>query len=101
MRESYSLQKGGAVNDLIANYEMTTFDLSQQSQLIALYQEQIGQTQQVLNLLLSAYSNSGKEFEEVLRVQQQLLTYQKMKATALMRYHIALAKLNYLTAKTY
>ena len=101
MRQRYSLQKEGAVNDLITNYEMTTFDLSQQNQLIALYQEQIGQTRQVLNLLLSAYSNSGKEFEEVLRVQQQLLTYQKMKATALMKYHIALAKLNYLTAKNY
>jgi outer membrane protein TolC len=99
MQQRYSLQKEAAVNDLIANYEMTTFDLSQQSQLIALYQEQIGQTRQVLNLLLTAYSNSEKAFEEVLRVQQQLLTYQKMKATALMKYHIALAKLNYLTAK--
>ncbi|WKN45393.1 TolC family protein [Tunicatimonas pelagia] len=101
MQQGYSLQKEGIINDLITNFEVTTFELSQQSQLIALYQEQIGQTRQVLNLLLTAYSNSGKEFEEVLRVQQQLLTYQKMKATALMKYHIALAKLNYLTAKNY
>lgn len=61
----------------------------------------IDQTKQVLNLLLTAYGNSGKEFEEVLRVQQQLLKYQKMKATALMKYHISLAKLQYLTAKKF
>ena len=96
LQQRYSLQKEGTVNDLIANYEMTTFDLSQQNQLISLYQEQIEQTRQVLNLLLTAYSNSGSAFEEVLSVQQQLLIYQKMKATALMKYHIARAKLSYL-----
>ena len=96
MQQSYSLQKEGTMNDLIANYGMSMFDLSQQSQLIALYQEQVEQTWQVLNLLLTAYSNSGSALEEVLRVQQQLLAYQKMKVTALMKYHIALAKLNYL-----
>lgn len=101
MQQSYSLQKEAAINDLITNYEMTAFDRSQQRQLIALYQEQIAQTRQMLNLLLTAYSNSGSAFEEVLGVQQQLLTYQKTKATALIKYHIALAKLDYLTAKNY
>jgi hypothetical protein len=36
-----------------------------------------------------------------LRTQQQLLKYKKMKATAMMDYHVAVAKLNYLTAKKY
>ncbi len=96
IRQHYSLQKENVMNNLTSGYEMTAFELSQQNQLIALYQEQIAQTRQVLNLLLTAYSNSGKEFEEVLSVQQQLLTYQKMKATALMKYHTAIAKLKYL-----
>jgi len=34
-------------------------------------------------------------------MQQQLLKYTKLKATALKQYHISIAKLNYLTAKTY
>jgi hypothetical protein len=51
--------------------------------------------------LFSAYGNSGKDFEEVLRMQQQLLKYEKMKATAETQYQTALAKLNYITAKTY
>jgi len=48
--------------------------------------------------LFTAYGNSGNEFEEVLRMQQQLLKYEKMKATAEIQYQIAIAKLNYLTA---
>jgi len=34
-------------------------------------------------------------------MQQKLLKYEKMKVTAEVQYQIELAKLNYLTAKTY
>ena len=83
MRESYSLQKEDRINELLSGYEMVAFENDQQKELLQLYDEQIAETQQVLNLLLSAYGNSGREFEEVLRVQQQLLKYKKMKATAM------------------
>lgn len=101
MQESYSLQKEDRVNQLVSGFEMADFDREKQLDLLNLYGEQIAETQQVLNLLLSAYGNSGKEFEEVLRIQQQLLKYKKMEATAVMNYQIAVAKLNYLTAKKY
>ena len=101
LQESYSLQKEDRINQLISGYEMADFDRVKQMELLKLYVEQITETQQVLNLLLSAYGNSGKEFEEVLRTQQLLLKYKKMKATAMMDYHLAVAKLNYLTAKKY
>ena len=99
MQESYTLQKKEAANLLISNYEMTWFEIQQQKELIGLYEQQTRESNQSLNLLFSAYSNSGKDFEEVLRMQQQLLKYEKMKATAEVEYHIALAKLNYITAK--
>ena len=101
MEESYSLQWENAINTLTTSFEIAAFDISQQGQLVGLYTAQIDETQQVLNLLLTAYGNSGREFEEVLRVQQQLLKYQKLKATAVTKYHIATARLNYLTAKLY
>lgn len=101
MQESYSLQKEDRINQLVSGFEMADFERKKQLDLLNLYDDQISETQQVLNLLLSAYSNSGKAFEEVLRIQQQLLTYKKMKATATMNYQIAIAKLNYLTAKKY
>ncbi|PKO98161.1 MAG: TolC family protein [Bacteroidetes bacterium HGW-Bacteroidetes-8] len=101
MQESYTLQKQEATNTLISEYEMVWFQVQQQLQLLALYEQQIQTTQQSLNLLFTSYGNSGKEFEEVLRMQQQLLKYQKVRATALTQYHIAVEKINYLTSKSY
>ncbi len=100
MRESYTLMKQDLGNQLISSYELSIFEIQKQSDLIRLYDEQILESAQTLNLLFSAYSNSGKEFEEVLRMQQQILKYQKMKATAMVEYLIALAELDYITAKS-
>jgi len=101
MQESYSLQKQETTNMLISNYETTWFELQSQQQLIELYNQQTQVSEQALNLLFSAYSNSGEQFEEVLRMQQQLLKYEKMKVTAEVQYQIELAKLKYLTAYEY
>ena len=101
MQESYLLQKQEVANTLISEYEMAWFQVQQQLQLLSLYEQQIQTTQQSLNLLFTSYGNSGKEFEEVLRMQQQLLKYKKMSSTALTQYHLALEEINYLTSKTY
>ncbi len=101
MQESYSLQKDEYANSLISGYEMAWFEIQQQQELLQLYDQQIQESEQALNLLFTAYGNSGKEFEEVLRMQQQLLKYEKMKASAEVQYEVAVAKLNYLTAKSY
>lgn len=100
MQESYALQKEDAINRLTSTYEMIWFEIQKQLDQIILYEEQIITSQQSLNLLFTAYGNSGKDFEEVLRMQQQILKYQKMKATALSDYNIAIAELDYITAKT-
>jgi outer membrane protein TolC len=99
MQESYIFQKEDYANTLISSYEMAWFEIQQQLQLLTLYDQQVQESNQALNLLFTAYGNSGNEFEEVLRMQQQLLKYEKMKATAEIQYQIAIAKLNYLTAK--
>ncbi|MCA1758699.1 MAG: TolC family protein, partial [Bacteroidales bacterium] len=101
MQESYALQKTELENSLTSSYEMAWFEIQQQQQLLSLYEQQIQTSQQSLNLLFTSYGNSGREFEEVLRMQQQLLKYEKMKATAEAQYQTALAKLNYITAKKY
>ena len=101
MQESFSLQKENRLNTMVSEYDRAKFELQQQQQLVQLYDKQISTARQSLNLLFTAYGNSGKEFEEVLRMQQQLLQYEKNKASALTEFQIALAKINYLTAKTY
>ncbi|MDT8394585.1 MAG: TolC family protein [Bacteroidales bacterium] len=101
MQESYADQKQEVTNVLISEYDKVWFEVQQQLQLLSLYEQQIQTTQQSLNLLFTSYGNSGKEFEEVLRMQQQLLKYRKMKSAALTQYLVAVAKINYLTSKTY
>jgi outer membrane protein, heavy metal efflux system len=98
-QEKFSLQKAEYSNTLEAGYDMATFELEQQQQLLELYRKQVQTSRQSLNLLFSAYGNSGKEFEEVLRMQQQLLKYEKLAAAAEAQYQVAVAMLSYLTAK--
>ncbi|HKK68124.1 MAG TPA: hypothetical protein VJ946_07915, partial [Bacteroidales bacterium] len=72
-----------------------------QRELINLYQQQTKTLKQSLKLLFTAYGNSGENFEEVLRMQQELLKYRKLKAQALVDHEISVAKVNYLTSKSY
>ena len=99
MQKGYSLQKDEFANTLTSRYEMARFEIQQQRRFLALYEQQVQTSRQALNLLLSAYGNSGKEFEDVLSMQQQLLSYDKMKITAKVQSLIALAKLNALTGR--
>ena len=79
---------------------MAWYELKKAEQLIVLYNNQIVKTKQMVGLLYVAYGNSGKDFEEVLRMQQQLLKYQIALATTITQFHIALAQLDYITAKS-
>jgi len=100
MQEKYVLQKEELINSLTSGYEMIWFEIRQQQELITLYDQQVIEVEQTLRLLFSAYGNSGKDFEEVLRIQQELLKYRKMKASAMANYHTAVAKLEYITSKS-
>lgn len=101
MQESYTYQKQEVANMLISEYETALFMAQQQYKLLELYGNQIKTIQQSLNLLLTSYSNSGKEFDEVLQMQLQLLKYRKMRVSSLVQYQISMEKINYLTSKTY
>lgn len=99
MQESYALQKENALNTLSSEFDQILFEISQQADLLELYGEQIATSQQSLKLLFSSYSNSGKAFEEVLRMQQKLLQYERLMAKATVEYHTAMARLDFITAK--
>jgi len=101
MQESYKLEKSELNNKLFGSYYRYSSDIQIQQNLISLYSRQVITTKQTLELLYHSYSNSGKDFEEVLRVQQQLLEFQKMKLKAMVAYKTSLAQINYITAKTY
>ena len=96
-QQAIEYRKEAVENELISKYENASFQLKKAEDLIGLYKTQIKKTEQLIQLLYSAYSTSAKEFEEVLRMQQQLLKYQMAKATAEKNYQTALAEIEYLT----
>lgn len=100
IQESIAYQKENTLNILTADYSRTLSELKQQQKMITRYNRQIQVIRQSLNLLFQSYSNSGNEFEEVLRMQQQLLQYEKEKASAETALFLAQAQINYLTGNT-
>ncbi len=99
MQVMYADMKLDMANDLAAMYEMTFYELEKMAQMIELLNLQTAKTQQAINLVLAAYSNAGMDFEEVLRLQQQLFRYLTKKVSAQTEYQLQLAKLDYLTGK--
>ncbi|GAB2779994.1 TolC family protein [Salinimicrobium soli] len=101
MAESYSQRKVGVENRLKAEMEEALFQVQQARAMLNLYEKQVESSNQVLNLLLSSYKNAASDFEEVLRVRQELLKYQLAVAGAEAELLTAVAKINYLTGKSF
>jgi len=98
MQTSFTEMQTEVENNLIAQYEMASFELSRVKQQVNLYGKQVAQTKQVITLLTTAYGNDEADFEEILSMQQMLLKYELLEITAKKEYAMAIAKLEYLTA---
>lgn len=101
MQEGYSFQKEAYENKLNGTYYKLIFELEKEIDLLKLYESQIVTLSKSLNLIFTYYSNANKDFEEVLRMQQELLKYQKLQLSSISSYYIKLAELDYLTAKQF
>ena len=99
MQIMYTDMKQEMQNELAAMYEMAFFELEKMAQMTELLNLQMQKTQQAVDLILAAYSNAGQNFEEVLRLQQQLFRYRMEKVAAQTEYQLMLVKLDYLTGK--
>lgn len=98
MQTSFTEMQTEVQNNLIAQYEMASFELSRVKQQVDLYSRQVAQTKQIITLLTTAYENDEADFEEILSMQQMLLKYELLEITAKKEYAVAIAKLEYLTA---
>ena len=99
LQESFELKKQDYSNSLISSFHKVQFDLKKQADLIALYRRQVETTQQTMNLLISAYATSGKDFEDILSIQKQLFKYQRMLVKALVQYNISFAEMDYILSR--
>ena len=101
MEVSYSFQKTAVENKLNGTYYKLIFELEKEKDLLHFYSNQVFTLSKSLNLLFSYYSNANKDFEEVLRMQQELLKYKKLKLASTSAFYVKLAELDYLTAKQF
>ncbi len=93
--------KSELTNRLIADYAAARYELDRARHLLELYAGLVVKAEQSKDLLIAAYRNSGIYLEEVLRMQQDILGYRMDEASALSDFNLALAKLDYLTAKQF
>lgn len=100
MQESYAFEKENIVNQLSGRFEMLWYEIETQKERLDLYERQTVETRQSLDILFVAYGNSGKEFEELLRMQQQLLMFQRQRVKSINQLNILLAEIDYIIAKT-
>ena len=73
-------------------------DLDNATRKTTLYREQSGLARQTLELLMVSYSTEGRDFEEVLRVQQQLIYYEFRLIAAIVDQHKSVALFEMLAA---
>ena len=99
MQLMYSDMKKDMQNELAAMYEMAAYELEAMAQMYELLERQTDKTQQAIDLLLATYSNNGEDFEEILRLQQELFGYRTEKVSVQTGYQLALVKLDFLTGK--
>jgi outer membrane protein TolC len=97
-QQAVQFRRENTVNQLATQWSQSLRNLDDASRRTVLYREQAGLAKQTLNLLMTSYSSDGGNFEEVLRVQQQLLGYQLKLITAIVDQHTIVALLENLAA---
>ena len=75
MQEMYSYQRKETLNDLNTSFERLKFMLESEYLVKKLLSEQIADTDRALELSLTAYSNEGRQFEDLITIQKQLYSF--------------------------
>jgi len=86
------------VNELATEWSEAVRDLEDAGRRSKLYRDQGELAKQTLDLLMAAYVGSGDGFEELLRVQRQMLDYQLRFNEAVVDQHTAVARLEMLVS---
>ena len=99
MQESVKNNKENQTNLLETTFEKGNRDYQDADRRIKLYQAQSIRADKALSILQTAYETDGKNFEEVLRMERQLLKYKLELEKARADKDAATAFLNYIIGK--
>lgn len=98
--ESVRQQQEAGKNELYYEYEMAKYEINRAKKLIALYEKQVKSSEQANSLLISGFSNSITDFDEVLQMNQDIILYRSQLLEAIKDGFIASSRLEYLLSKT-
>lgn len=99
LRQSVVEQKHDLTNQLYVSFEDALKEYKDAERRVKLYQDQTSLANQALNILMVQYSAEGSSFEEVLRMQQQLLEYRLKYLDALIDGNVAVAMMERLMGR--
>jgi outer membrane protein TolC len=97
-QQAMRYRRENTVNQLNTQWSVALRDLDDATRRTSLYKTQSELAKQTLNVLMTSYSTDGSDFEDVLKVQQQLLNYQLKMVTAIVDQHLTMAMLENLSA---
>lgn len=97
-QESIGFKRENIINELSVETDIVLKDLSDSKRAIRLYKDQSVLADQALNILITAYSTGSTGFEEVIRMQKQLLDYKLALLKSIIAHNINVARLEMLTA---
>ncbi|MAM19644.1 MAG: TolC family protein [Christiangramia sp.] len=96
MAQASEQQKEAVANELRSEFSMAKYQLKKSERLLELYSNQIEKSNQANKLLISGFSNSNSDFQEVLQMNSDILLYKIQQVSALAQAYKAAAKLEYL-----
>ena len=99
LQEAETYKKEAKKNVLSTIYTSSYKNFSDGDRRIILNQKQAQIAKKVLDVLIISYSTDAKDFEEVLRIERQLLKYELAYQQALIDKNAAIAFMNYLIGK--
>lgn len=97
--ESFELMETSRINSLSTAYEDLSYRIYSENEKWRLYNELEKQTETINRLLLTEYETAGKNLNDLLQVQLQLLDYQEKKINACTNLNINYAEVKYLIKK--
>ena len=96
MQEAVVSEKEDKRNSLSTLFQENMKDFRDSDRRLSLNHQQSEIANKVLDILITSYSTNSKDFEEVLRIERQLLGYKLAKERALIDKNVSVAFMNYL-----
>ncbi|MBI5538619.1 MAG: TolC family protein [Bacteroidia bacterium] len=97
LRDAATYSSANVKNDIYVSFQQALQNLNDAERRILLYSKQTTLANKSLELIITSFSVNGSDFEEILRMEQQLLDFEFKKIEAITNKNTIIAQLLFLT----